>query len=82
MSYTCRRCGCTDVDCSDCVERTGLPCHWIEKDLCSACVCACGCGRELSPLPSRHQRSRMGYREGESVRFVRGHNKRRQPVSP
>lgn len=34
----CRQCGCTDYDCSECVERTGLPCHWVEEDLCSACV--------------------------------------------
>jgi hypothetical protein len=34
----CRVCGCTDDDCSGCVERTGEPCHWVEPDLCSACV--------------------------------------------
>ena len=34
----CRVCGCTDDDCSRCIERTGEPCHWIEPDLCSACV--------------------------------------------
>lgn len=34
----CRGCGCTDDDCSDCVERTGEPCHWVEPDLCSACA--------------------------------------------
>lgn len=34
----CRVCGCTDVDCSECIERTGQPCHWIEDDLCSACA--------------------------------------------
>lgn len=35
---TCRVCGCTDDNCSQCVERTGEPCHWVEPDLCSACV--------------------------------------------
>jgi hypothetical protein len=35
---TCRVCKCTDDDCSQCVEKTGAPCHWIEADLCSACV--------------------------------------------
>jgi hypothetical protein len=35
---TCRRCGCTDADCSGCVARTGKPCHWVEVDLCSACM--------------------------------------------
>ena len=34
---TCRACGCTDNDCSGCIERTGEPCHWVEIDLCSAC---------------------------------------------
>lgn len=33
----CRCCGCTDDDCSVCLERTGQPCHWVEDDLCSAC---------------------------------------------
>lgn len=35
---TCRVCGCTDDDCSACARRTGVPCHWVEPDLCSACV--------------------------------------------
>lgn len=34
----CRVCGCTDSDCSQCIEKTGQPCHWIEEDLCSACA--------------------------------------------
>ncbi len=34
---SCRKCGCTDLDCRGCIERTGVPCHWVEKDLCSAC---------------------------------------------
>lgn len=34
---TCRVCGCTDADCSGCIERTGEPCSWVEDDLCSAC---------------------------------------------
>jgi len=34
---TCRVCGCTDNDCSGCIERTGTPCFWVESDLCSAC---------------------------------------------
>jgi hypothetical protein len=34
----CRVCGCTDDDCSECIERTGEPCSWVEPDLCSACV--------------------------------------------
>jgi hypothetical protein len=38
----CRVCGCTDEDCSGCLERTGAPCHWVEPDLCSACAAAAG----------------------------------------
>jgi hypothetical protein len=34
----CRVCGCTDYDCSQCVEKTGDACSWVEADLCSACV--------------------------------------------
>lgn len=34
----CRVCGCTDDDCSQCIEKTGNPCYWIEEDLCSACA--------------------------------------------
>ncbi len=34
----CRVCGCTDEDCSQCVEKTGAPCAWVEPGLCSACV--------------------------------------------
>jgi hypothetical protein len=32
----CRECGCTDEDCSGCIERTGAPCWWVDVDLCSA----------------------------------------------
>lgn len=34
----CRVCGCIDLDCEDCIRRTGEPCRWVEKDLCSACA--------------------------------------------
>jgi hypothetical protein len=37
---TCRKCGCTDSDCSGCVQRTGQPCYWVAADLCSACMSA------------------------------------------
>jgi hypothetical protein len=36
----CRVCGCTDDDCSGCIARTGKPCRWVERDLCSACKAA------------------------------------------
>jgi hypothetical protein len=33
----CRKCGCTYYNA--CVHRTtGLTCHWVKDDLCSACV--------------------------------------------
>jgi len=35
---TCYRCGCTNLDCSGCIARTGKPCHWVGVALCSACV--------------------------------------------
>jgi hypothetical protein len=38
IAGVCKVCGCTDDDCSGCVERTGAPCLWVEADLCSACV--------------------------------------------
>ena len=34
----CRVCGCTDEDCSKCIERKGVPCVWVDEDLCSACA--------------------------------------------
>lgn len=34
----CRACGCTDEDCRQCIRKTGWACHWVEVDLCSACV--------------------------------------------
>ena len=34
----CGRCGCTDDNCSGCVERSGHPCHWVGPNLCSACA--------------------------------------------
>jgi len=43
----CRECGCSDDDCRQCIERTGRPCHWVDADLCSACV-----AMELSPGPA------------------------------
>jgi hypothetical protein len=33
----CRECGCTNDDCSGCIDRTGQVCYWIEDDLCSVC---------------------------------------------
>ena len=33
----CKVCGCTDGDCSQCINAQGFPCHWVEDDLCSRC---------------------------------------------
>ena len=37
---TCFICGCTDFNCTNCVEKTGEPCYWIsdEYNVCSACL--------------------------------------------
>lgn len=39
MKGTCQICGCTDNDCSQCIEKTGYPCYWVDdkNTLCSAC---------------------------------------------
>lgn len=37
-SQACRVCKCTEDDCSQCIEKIGKPCWWIEPDLCSACA--------------------------------------------
>jgi hypothetical protein len=36
VTAQCRVCGCTDEDA--CVDLAGQSCHWVEADLCSACV--------------------------------------------
>lgn len=37
-AQVCIGCGCTDWNCTRCIEKTGEPCHWAEQDLCSACA--------------------------------------------
>lgn len=45
----CRVCGCSEYD--PCIDpATDEPCHWVEWDLCSACVPP---ARRVPP-PSRH----------------------------
>lgn len=34
---TCRKCGCTEDQA--CISQ-GVPCHWVEADLCSTCASA------------------------------------------
>lgn len=36
--WTCRTCGCTDLECGQCIAKTGARCTWVEPNLCSACV--------------------------------------------
>lgn len=38
IAGVCRVCKCTDYDCRACVEKTGVPCTWVDIDLCSACA--------------------------------------------
>lgn len=40
ISGECMFCGCTDGDCSNCIEKTGGPCSWVNSDetICSACI--------------------------------------------
>lgn len=38
LERICRVCGCTQQDCSQCVEVLGHPCWWFEDDLCSRCA--------------------------------------------
>lgn len=34
----CHKCGCTDSDCSGCIQRTGKACFWVDEKTCSACA--------------------------------------------
>lgn len=34
----CQFCGCTDDDCRDCIDATGMPCYWVKPGLCSRCA--------------------------------------------
>lgn len=48
----CRVCGCSDLNCAACIERTGAPCRWVEPDLCSACAAApMTCADAAAQLP-------------------------------
>jgi hypothetical protein len=44
MRGICQYCGCTDYDCSQCVEAQGHPCCWIDGDhtICSRCESLAG----------------------------------------
>lgn len=34
----CRVCGCTNEDCTECVDILGEPCDWADVDLCTRCA--------------------------------------------
>lgn len=38
IGEACKVCGCTDNDCSQCIEATGVPCYWVAPGLCSRCA--------------------------------------------
>jgi len=44
MPGVCRECGCDDEHA--CVGDDGVPCHWVEPDLCSTCAPS-GVGEDL-----------------------------------
>lgn len=35
--WKCKECGCTDANCSQCVESSGKPCRWVGPNRCSRC---------------------------------------------
>ena len=45
----CCICGCTDLDCSNCIEVSGKPCYWVDDEhtLCSRCYLE-ACEKDLS----------------------------------
>jgi hypothetical protein len=56
ISRTCRYCGCDDLH-GCVVDEDDAPCHWVEADLCSACV---------------HEAVQVRiYSEGEAAAFLR-----------
>jgi hypothetical protein len=36
----CMLCGCREDDCSECIQKTGEPCFWVNQEctICSACL--------------------------------------------
>ena len=70
----CRDCGCTDEDCSGCIEKSGRPCYWVEPSLCSVCA--------KQRLASRDKRGMSGEafdlllrHDDELLRIVLGGNR-------
>ena len=62
----CRVCGCTEA--RACADLFGEPCHWVEADLCSACL--------FEPAPYRgvfRAPPRAAFAGAGAVGAVRGH---------
>lgn len=64
MERRCRKCGCTQSDCSQCIEKTGMACHWVEDNLCSACI------------PGGDKKIQKFYKELDSIRAKSSVNKK------
>lgn len=47
----CRVCGCTDLDCSGCIARTGTACCWAEPGRCTACPPPQPASAAAGPVP-------------------------------
>jgi hypothetical protein len=54
MERTCKFCGCTDNDCSQCIKKTGQPCYWVSADVCSACAL-----EDRSPVADPDEKNRV-----------------------
>lgn len=50
LDRTCRECGCSELHA--CVDDDGVPCWWVQEDLCSACAIG-DLAMQLEMLPYR-----------------------------
>jgi len=55
---TCRVCGCTDDNCSQCIEKTGKSCDWVEEDLCGLCAAAGDLESDKTKQPKQKKRKK------------------------
>lgn len=73
----CRECGCTNHDCRQCIQRTGVPCHWVEDDLCSACK------PEIKIILNTNPKGTgMSHYTGMSVYSEQGEQLEQPPIEP
>ena len=69
----CRVCGCTDDDCRQCIAKTGVPCHWVEDDLCSACVSTLETGAtDPIRIPSPHPQAEPARKAARRRKAAKG----------